>query len=67
MRSSDVQESTARSSDVAKQLNSFAESLKSRRSGTKKIRQLAAEDKVDLPDGLPEALFDESDLEWLQP
>jgi four helix bundle protein len=66
MSSSDVQEYISRLTDIAKQLNAFAESLKSQRSSGKTIRELAADYKVDLPDATPESLFDESDLEWLQ-
>jgi four helix bundle protein len=66
MPSSDVQEYISRLTDIAKQLNAFAESLKSQRSGGKTIRELAAEYKVDLADDIPETLFDESDLAWLQ-
>ena len=61
-----VQEYISHLTDIAKQLNAFAESLKSQRSGGKTIRELAAEYKVDLPDDIPEILFDQSDLEWLQ-
>jgi four helix bundle protein len=61
-----VQEYISNLTDIAKQLNAFAESLKSQRSGGKTIRELAAEYKVDLPDDIPEILFDQSDLEWLQ-
>lgn len=66
MSSSDVQEYISRLTEIAKQLNAFADSLKTQRSGGKTIRELAAEYKVDLPDEIPETLFDESDLEWLQ-
>jgi four helix bundle protein len=66
MSSSEVEEYISHLTDIAKQLNSFAESLKTQRSGGKTIRELAAEYKVDLPDDFPETLFDESDLEWLQ-
>jgi four helix bundle protein len=66
MSASDVQEYISRLTDIAKQLNAFAESLKSQRSGGKTIRELAAEYKADLPDDFTEKLFDESDLEWLQ-
>jgi four helix bundle protein len=63
-----VQEHISLLTDVARQLNAFAESLKNQRSDskTKTIRELAGEYKVDLPDDFPEALFDRSDLEWLQ-
>lgn len=63
---SDVQEYISRLTDIAKQLNAFAESLKSQRSSGKTIRELAAEYKVELSAGLPETLFDENDLKWLQ-
>jgi four helix bundle protein len=66
MSDQDVQEYTSRLTDIAKQLNSFAESLKTQRSGGKTVRELAAEYKVDLPDDVPETLFDDTDLEWLQ-
>lgn len=66
MSALDVQEYTSRLTDIAKQLNSFAESLKTQRSGGKTIRELAAEYNVELPDHFPEQLFDESDLEWLR-
>jgi four helix bundle protein len=66
MSDQDVQEYTSRLTDIAKQLNSFAESLKTQRSGGKTVRELAAGYKVDLPDDVPETLFDDTDLEWLQ-
>jgi four helix bundle protein len=66
MSSSKVQDYISQLTDIAKQLNAFAESLKSQRSSNKTIRELAAEYKVDLPADVPESLFDESDLEWLQ-
>ena len=66
MSSSDVQEYIARLTDIAKQLNAFAESLRSQRSSGKTIREVAAEYKVELTDDFPETLFDESDLQWLQ-
>jgi four helix bundle protein len=66
MSSSDVQEYISRLTDIAKQLNAFAESLKSQRASVKTIRELGAEYKVDLPDDFPEMLVDDSDLEWLQ-
>jgi four helix bundle protein len=63
-----VQEYTTQLTNIARQLNAFAESLKTQRSGgkTKTIRELAAEYKVDLPDDFPETLFDDSDLNWLE-
>ncbi len=63
-----VQEYTTQLSNIARQLNAFADSLKTQRSNSKSktVRELAAEYKVDLPEGFPETLFDESDLQWLQ-
>jgi four helix bundle protein len=63
-----VQEYTTQLSNIARQLNAFADSLKTQRSvsKTKTIRELAAEYSVDLPEDFPETLFDESDLQWLQ-
>jgi four helix bundle protein len=66
MPSSDVQEYVSRLTDIAKQLNSFAESLKSQHSGGKTVRELAAEYEVDLPEDFPETLFGERDLEWFR-
>ena len=68
MSPSDAQEYTLQLTNIARQLNAFAESLKSQRSDgkTKTIRELAAEYKVDLPDDFPESLFDASDLNWLE-
>ena len=65
MSPSDAQAYTLQLTNIARQLNAFAESLKTQRSGGKTIRELAAEYKVDLPNDFPEALFDESDLNWL--
>lgn len=64
MPAQDVQEYTSRLTEIAKQLNSFAESLKTQRSG-KTIRELAAEYKVDLPEDFSGVLFDDADLQWL--
>lgn len=66
MSASDMQEYTSHLTDIAKQLNSFADSLKTQRSGTKTIREVGAEYNVDLPEEHSETLFDETDLEWLQ-
>jgi len=66
MSSSDVEEYISRLTEIAKQLNSFAESLKTQRTGGKTIRESTANYRVDLPEDSPEALFDESDLKWLQ-
>ena len=63
-----VQEHILRLTDVARQLNAFAESLKNQRSDSKvkTIREVAAEYKVDLAEDFPETLFDDNDLAWLQ-
>jgi len=66
MSSSDVEEYISRLTEIAKQLNSFAESLKTQRTGGKTIRESTANYRVDLPEDSPEALFDENDLKWLQ-
>jgi four helix bundle protein len=66
MPASEVQGYITQLTIIAKQLNAFAESLKSQRASGKTIRELAAEYKVDFPDSFSETLFDESDLEWLQ-
>lgn len=62
-----VQEYTTQLSNIARQLNAFADSLKTQRSDskTKTIRELAAEYKVDLPEDYPETLFDQNDFDWL--
>jgi four helix bundle protein len=66
MPSPDAEEYVSLLRDIAKQLNSFAESLKTQRSGTKTIREVAADYNVNLLEDVPEALFDGSELEWLQ-
>ncbi len=68
MPSSDAQEYSSRLTDIARQLNAFAESLKNQRSAskTKTIRELAAEYKIDLLEDFPETLFDGSDLILLE-
>lgn len=62
-----VQEYTTQLSNIARQLNAFAESLKTQRSDskTKTVRELAAEYNVDLPDDFPQTLFDQNDFDWL--
>jgi len=63
-----AQEYTTQLSNIARQLNAFADSLKTQRSDskTKTIREVAAEYKIDLPDDFPETIFDESDINWLE-
>ena len=67
MPSANVQEYTLQLSTIARQLNTFAESLKTQRSDskTKTIRELAADYLVDLSEDFPETMFNERDLEWL--
>ena len=66
MSSMDVEEYVSALTDIAKQLNSFAESLKSQRSSAKSIHEPAAEYGVGLPGEHPEMLFDESDFQQLR-
>jgi four helix bundle protein len=66
MSSADVQDYISRLTDIAKQLNAFAESLKSQRSSNKTIREAKAEYKVEPSARVLESLFDENDLAWLQ-
>ena len=62
----DVEEYVSGLTDIAKQLNSFAESLKSQRASAKSIREPAAEYQAGLSREYPETLFDESDLQLLR-
>jgi len=68
MSSLNAEEYTSKLTDIARQLNAFAESLKNQRSTSKvkSVHELAAEYRVDLPDDCPETLFDENDLNWLK-
>lgn len=63
----DTQIYTQQLTNIARQLNAFAESIKIQRSNgkTKSIRELAAEYKVDLPEDFPETIFDHEELNWL--
>jgi four helix bundle protein len=65
---SESQEYIARLTDIARQLNAFALSLRSQRSGNKTsaIREPAAEFRASLPDDVDGPLFDDGDLEWLE-
>jgi four helix bundle protein len=69
MRAEDVKTYAARLSDVARQLNTFVNSLKSQRKDTKTqsktVRESSAEYTVDdwLPDSTP--LFTDLELDWL--
>ncbi len=62
-----AQEYTTQLSNIARQLNAFADSLKTQRSDSKAktIREIAAEYKVDLPEDYPETLYDQNDFDWL--
>jgi len=66
--SAETSDYASRLTDVARQLNAFAESLKKQRSisKTKTIRELAAEYEVDPADEFPETLFDDTDLHRLE-
>ena len=65
MSSADVEHYVSRLTEIAKQLNNFAENIKTQRSGNKILREPATEYQVVIPDDFPEDLFDEHDLEWL--
>jgi len=70
MSSVEAQEYVSRLTNLARQLNAFADSLKTLRSGGTKqprtLREIAAEYQVDLPDDFPDILFDAEDLAWLE-
>lgn len=58
-----------RLTEVARQLNTFASSLKTIRNQetkqSKSLREIASEYKIDIPDSSSDNLFDDSDLTWL--
>ena len=64
-----VQEYAAQLTDVARQLNSFAATLKTQRHGTrpqsKTAREASAEYLADSPDDISLPLFTDDDLAWL--
>ena len=70
MPAEQVAEYVSRLTSLARQLNAFADSLKSVRSGSqsrpKTLRETAAEYGINLPDDFPDALFDAQDLAWLE-
>jgi four helix bundle protein len=68
MTSENVQEYSLQLSKIARQLNSFAQSLKTQRASSKAktIRELAAEYKIDLPEDFPETMFNQQEIEWLE-
>ncbi len=65
----EVQQYASQLTDLARQLNAFANSLKSIRSGEgkppKTLRELAAEYAVDNWENFPETLFADAELDWL--
>ena len=56
--------------ELARQLNTFANSLKSQRSGDlkspKTLHEVAAEYSAHISDDFPDVLFDALELDWLQ-
>ncbi len=70
MSASETQEYANRLTDIARQINTFASSLKSQRSGDHRkplvVHEPSAAYAVELPEDFSDALFDESDLAWLQ-
>ena len=71
MSSADSQRYVMRLTDIARQLNSYASSLKGQRSGEITGAKTVKESPVEyltsrLPDDFPNILFDETDLAWLE-
>jgi four helix bundle protein len=68
MESHQVEECVSKLTDLARQLNAFADGLKTVRSDSKPrtLREFAAEYLGDVPPDFPDTLFDEKDLAWLQ-
>jgi four helix bundle protein len=64
----DTQEYRSQLTYIARQLNAFAESLKSQRydAKTKTVREATAQYNADLSAEFPGPLFDDGELEWLQ-
>jgi four helix bundle protein len=65
-----AQDYASQLTDLARQLNAFASSLKTQQRGgrtaSKTIREAAAAYEADIPYDIPEPLFSEEELEWLQ-
>ena len=65
-----AKDDVSRLTNLARQLNAFADSLKSLRSGginrPKTLREVAAEYSINLPEDFPGDLFDDKDLAWLE-
>ncbi|MDE3088325.1 MAG: four helix bundle protein [Chloroflexota bacterium] len=69
MSAAEAQEFVARLTSLARQLNAFADSLRTVRSDSKSpktLREMAAQYRTNVPDDFPNVLFDDQDLAWLQ-
>ncbi len=69
MSSTEARDYVSRLTELARQLNAFADSLKNVRSEQKQpktLREVAAEYSVNLPDDFPETLFTSQDIAWLE-
>jgi four helix bundle protein len=70
MASDQVQDHAARLTDLARQLNSFAQSLKDQRRASHKrsstARETTATYATDATSSTPDPLFTETELEWLE-
>jgi four helix bundle protein len=69
LSSEEAREYVSRLTTLARQLNTFADRLKTLRSSEQKqprtLREFAAEYWINLPDDFPDVLFDDGDLAWL--
>ena len=70
MPSDHVQDYASQLSDLARQVNAFAASLKAQRRGSQsqsqKVSEASAEYVTDQSNGVPDSLFSEDELRWLQ-
>jgi len=70
MNSDEVQEYVNRLTDVARQLNTFASGLKTvraeQKTKTSSVREVQAEYVITGADDIPNTLFSEDELNWLQ-
>ena len=69
MLATEAQEFVARLTSLARQLNAFADSLRTVRSDSKSsktLREMAVEYMAIVPDDFPNVLFDDQDFTWLQ-
>lgn len=71
MSSADSQTYVTRLTDIARQLNLYIASLKGQKSGEITVAKTVKESSVEylasrLPENFPDALFDETDLAWLE-